>query len=168
MRQPRMASHPSTLVALGALLAGATACVAHSAATGTPVNATVSDPAASAASLAVPASVTTVQRVTVVNPTSWALDVDLVSEQEGRVAVTETFGPIAAGGRGTGTVAVDAGGTLRVTARWTAAGEAFVSRTYTVVYGENPVTPVTLTLESPDDGLGVWTSVLWDSPTALP
>jgi hypothetical protein len=109
-----------------------------------------------------------VQTLTVINPTALTLEIDLVSEKDGRASITRTFGPIPAGGRGTDTIAVDTEGTLRVTARWTDAGQPQVGRTYTISYAKVAATPATLTFDSPFAGLGVWSSVVWDPPAAQP
>lgn len=114
--------------------------------------------------MSTPAAPSTLQAVSVVNPTELTLHVDLMSEKEGQTSRTASFGPIAPGGRGAHVIAVHPGGTLRVTARWSAAGATETSRPYTILYQERPITPVTLTFDSPYEGLGIWTSVVWDPP----
>lgn len=121
--------------------------------------------------MSAPAASSAPQAVAVVNSTKLTIHVDLLSEKEGQTPVTVSWGPIPPGGRDAQTIAVHPGGTLQVTARWTAAyaaqiavGATETSRPYTIFYQEHPITPVTLTFDSPYEGLGIWTSVVWDSP----
>ena len=114
--------------------------------------------------MSAPAAPSTSQAVSVVNPTELTIHVDLLSEKDGQTPVTVSWGPIPPGGRDAQTIAVHPGGTLRVTAWWTAAGATETSRPYTILYQERPITPVTLTFDSPYEGLGIWTSVVWDPP----
>jgi len=105
------------------------------------------------------------EKVTVVNTTPNPVTVKVTYEGPNRPSSEATFGPIAAGEKGSGEIAIFHDGQFVITASWTAAdGSAKVSRPYTAeISPSDPITPVTATL-SLMGSFGMWSSVVWDPP----
>jgi len=107
------------------------------------------------------------EKVTVVNPTSRDIMVELSSGAPDKEEETSTFGPVAAGEQGSGTIGVWTNGSVTVVASWDVDGKTVKSQPYTATLDPSePLTPVTCTLNIPYDSgtLGVWSKVSWEMP----
>jgi len=110
------------------------------------------------------------EKVTVVNPTAFKIHVELSSAAPDQEEETASFGPIEAGGEGSGTIGVWTNGSFTVVARWEVEGQTIRSQPYTAMLDPSePLTPVTCTLNLPYESgtLGVWSSVQWEMPPGM-
>lgn len=111
------------------------------------------------------------EKVTVVNPTAYTIDVKVVAAAPDKEPAEVSFGPIAPGEQASGNLMVWNHGTFTVTASWdNADGEHTESRPYTAAMSPaDPVTPVTLTLDIPSSSgsMGLWKGVEWEMPPGM-
>jgi hypothetical protein len=111
------------------------------------------------------------EKVTVVNPTKFTINVELSSAAPDQEPGEPTsFGPIEPGGEASGSIRVWTNGSFTVLARWEAGGEPIESRPYTaMLQPTEPLTPVTVTLNIPYDSgsMGLWSAVEWEMPPGM-
>ena len=110
------------------------------------------------------------EKITVRNPTPHTIDVSVTASAPDQEDEVVTFGPIASGEEGAGSIDVWTHGAFTVVASWKIDGSVIRSQPYTAMLDPaEPVTPVTLTLNSPYESgtLGVWSNVEWEIPPGM-